>query len=225
MQFVKSIDEFKLSNYVVNQLNNVIPDGDIVMIDDVTIGINEALKRVYNCFSRIKTKYYRDNNTCLFNHLNSDHYCVFLYYLSNTVYKHYANEKLATKLFLLNKFLHGIDMFYSIELPDVFMVVHPLGTVLGRAKYDDYFVVYQNCTVGSSKENIYPTLGKGLIMYSKSSIIGNSRLGNNVIISAGSSLINTDVSSNNLIFGTSPNITLKSTDHDILNSIFEINQG
>ena len=37
------------------------------------------------------------------------------------------------KLFLLNKALHGCDIYYEVALPSVFLLVHPLGTVLGRA--------------------------------------------------------------------------------------------
>ena len=35
-------------------------------------------------------------------------------------------------------------------MPDIFMVVHPLVTIVGKVDYKDYLVVYQNCTIGSS---------------------------------------------------------------------------
>ena len=37
--------------------------------------------------------------------------------------------------------LHGIDVFFTVDLPDIFLFCHPLCTVLGRAQYSDYFLV------------------------------------------------------------------------------------
>ncbi len=65
---------------------------------------------------------------------------------------------IADKAYALNKALHALDAFYEVELPDVFAVQHPVGTVLGRATYSDYFICYHNCTVGANLDNDYPVV-------------------------------------------------------------------
>ena len=65
------------------------------------------------------------------------------------------------------------------ELPNVFAVQHPVGTVLGRASYSDYFMAYQNCTVGANLKGDFPSFGKCAVMYGGSRIIGKTAIGNN----------------------------------------------
>ena len=48
-------------------------------------------------------------------------------------------------------------------MPDIFLLSHPVGTVLGRAKFEDFFVVHQRVTVGGDKDLNYPTFQKGVI--------------------------------------------------------------
>ena len=48
------------------------------------------------------------------------------------------------KLFVLNKALNGIDLFYEIELPEVFFIGHSVGIVLAKARYGNRLVLYQN---------------------------------------------------------------------------------
>jgi hypothetical protein len=53
----------------------------------------------------------------------------------------------------------------------VFLLVHPLGTVLGRGNYSDFFVAYQRCGVGSNNE-VYPTFGKHVTLRPGSAVLG-----------------------------------------------------
>lgn len=46
--------------------------------------------------------------------------------------------------------MNGVDLFYAIELPQKFGAEHPLGSVMGRAKYSEGFFFYQGCTVGGT---------------------------------------------------------------------------
>lgn len=48
--------------------------------------VNKGLERLNFCFSHIKIKYYKDENNCYFNHLHSDQYSKFLYFVSNEAY-------------------------------------------------------------------------------------------------------------------------------------------
>ena len=130
---------------------------------------------------------------------------MYLYLLSNTIWKNDGDIACASKIFLLNKTLHGIDVFYSVELPEIFLFVHPIGTILGNAKYSNYFVAYQNCTVGSTEDGIYPSFDEEVALYSGSSVIGNCSIGTNSIIGSNSFIINSDIGSNKVVLGAYPN--------------------
>ena len=79
--------------------------------------------------------------------------------------------------------MNSVELFYEVELPKYFYLDHPLGSVMGRAKYGEYFMFSQGCTVGENK-GVYLKIGDFVIMYSNSKIIGASTIGNNCIISA-----------------------------------------
>jgi serine O-acetyltransferase len=145
---------------------------------------------------------------------------MFLYLLSNTLFRMDERPALASKVYALNKALHGIDVFYEVELPDIFLFQHPVGTVLGRATYRDYFCAYQRCSVGANLDDVYPTIGKGVVMYGGSSIIGASRIGDNCLFSLGATVIDAEVPSGSVVFGTSPALSLRSTRRDVVRDIF-----
>lgn len=92
---------------------------------------------------------------------------------------------------------------------------HPLGSVIGRAKLGDYLFVYQGTTIGGNLKNgklYYPVIGKYVLMYSNSKILGNSHVGNNVILAADACVLNDDVPENCIVFGKSPNLVIKRKD-------------
>ena len=222
MNFIRSLDNNELINYVVKQLNNFFPDNKKVKLEEINKFIEETMERLFYCFGNIKLKYYFDGENVLFNHLNSDHYCMFLYLLSNTIFKmSNRHEELATKVFLLNKALHGIDVFYSVELPKVFLFTHPIGTILGHAKYGNNFCVFQGCSVGvASESGAYPEIGDNVLMYSNSKVLGKSTIGDNVIFGASAMIINTKVEQNKVIVGVYPKHSIIENERDDLKRIF-----
>lgn len=203
-----SIKKNELVEYIVKQLNFFFPDKNKISNYDVSRLIDDTLDRLNFCFKPFKVKYYYDGKNSLFNHLNSDHYCTFLYFLSNNAYRQ-NNIDLADKLFYLNKALHSIDIFYSVKMPDIFMLIHPIGSIIGNASYKNYTVFYHGVTVGSSIEGIYPEFSENTVFCSKSLVIGNCKIGKNVTFSANASCIDTDIPDNTLVFGTAPNNILK----------------
>lgn len=215
-----SINKELLSKYIAIQLNNFFPDNLTVQAEHISKYIYDAFDRLEYCFKHINKPYY-NNGDLKFNHLHGDHYAMFLYLLSNTVWKVDKNETLASKIFLLNKALHGVDAFYSIELPEIFLFIHPIGTVLGKAKYENYFAVYQGCTIGATENNKYPSFSEGLIMYSNSSVIGNCNIGRDVVFSANSLLINTQIENNKLILGSYPNNRIIKNKKRVIDRIFK----
>ena len=113
-----------------------------------------------------------------------------------------------------------MDWFYEIELPNYWGVEHPVGSVLGRAQYNDGLFIYQNCTIGGNKKQ-YPTLGRNVIMYSNSTIIGNCNIGNNVIISTGTTIKDQNIPSNSMVFGESPNLVINQKSEDRISELID----
>lgn len=130
--------------------------------------------------------YHHEGNT-FFSHLHSDQYTLFLWFLSNSIWKEYEDTIFASKFFYLNKVLNGVMCMYDADMPDIFLVLHGGGVVLGKASYSDFFVCYQGCTVGAI-EGAYPHLGKGIVMAPQSTIIGScvveghSTIGNQALL-------------------------------------------
>lgn len=142
---------------------------------------------------------------------NSVIYCNYLYWLSRILFKNGENT-IADKVYYLNKMLNSVDLFYAIELPETWSCEHPLGSVMGRAKYGNRFFFYQGCTVGGNRNKgilEYPVIGENVIMYSDSKIIGNSIIGNNVLISANAYIKNEKIPDDSIVFGQSPNLIIK----------------
>lgn len=138
-------------------------------------------------------------------------YTIFLYLLSNQLYKD-GFEKDASYIYYLNKIMHSVDWFYAIELPDYFFAEHPLSSVLGRAQYGNYFFFYQGVTVGGNRKEgklCYPKLGENVVMYSDSKVLGDTKIGDNVVIAANAYVKNVVIPDNSIVFGSSPNLIIK----------------
>jgi serine O-acetyltransferase len=191
-----------LAAYVCRLLAAHLPDGHAPR-DDLLGHVRGSLERVEYCFRRIERKYYRDGGTTIFDHLNADHMAAFLWFLGNTIWRDAGDEELPVRLSYLNKMMHGLDLFYSVPMPDIFLLVHPVGTVLGRATYGDYLVVYQNCTVGADGDE-YPAFGEGAILYSRSSVLGRCDVGPNVVFAANSFVVNLTVPADTVVVGQYP---------------------
>lgn len=218
-----SIHIDNLNLFVLNQINTFYNDGALIAKDELVIYQKETINRVEKAFIHIKKPYFFVNDECVFNHLNSDHYAMYLYLLSNTIWENNGDIRLASKVFLLNKALHGIDAFYKIKLPEIFVFVHPLGTILGNAEYSDYFAVYQNCTVGGTTAGLYPKFDRGIILYAGSSVIGNSIVGSNTIFGANSSIINTKVDSDKVVLNIYPNNKIIKNKRSVVDAFHEGN--
>ena len=170
-------------------------------------------KAVY-AISGFPNKYFKDR----INPLNSVMYCNFLYWLSRLLFAD-GHNTLADKVYYLNKTLNGVDLFYGIELPEIWSCEHPLGTVMGRANYGNRFFFYQGCTVGGSYRRggalRYPTIGEDVLMYSNSKVLGESHIGSNVTIAANAYIINETIPDHCIVFGQSPNLIIKEKTPDV----------
>lgn len=212
-----------LSVYLNQQLSHFYPDHDTDCYQKIYSVMSKVLYRLEVCFSKIKIHYYKNaNGDSLFNHLNGDHYSMFLYLMSNQIFKELGDENLASKCFLLNKTMFGLDAFYKIKLPEHFLFVHPVGTVLGNAEYGDYLVVYQNVTVGSKTDGKYPIFAGQNILYSGSTVIGSSIIGLNSVMGANSFLIDREIPDHQIVIGNHPLNRLISNDKNLINTCFQL---
>lgn len=202
------IDKTMLSNLVSNQLKNLFG-----VSADLNSYQNTVLERLEECFKHCGNKYYYSNEKYIFSPFHSVQYSIYLYYLANTIFRIEGENDLSEQLYYLNKVMNCVDWYYEISLPDVFCAEHPLSSVMGRATYSNKFFFYQGCTVGGNKGE-YPSIGENVTMYSNSTIIGKSEIGNNVIISTGSIVKDETIPSNSIVFGQSPNITIKNKSED-----------
>ncbi len=204
----KTLTEDALAAYVAEQVNHLFNDGRLVSGDTVRGLLSDVLPRLEYCFSHVDNKYFFDGQSVVFNHLHGDQFAMFLYLLANAAHRAGVGGDVASKIYLLNKALHGIDAFYEVELPSVFLFVHPLGTVLGRGRYADYLTVYQRCGVGSNND-VYPTLGEFLTLRPGAAVLGNSRIGRNCTVAAESLVLDHDLADDTVYIGNPRDFTTR----------------
>lgn len=202
-----SLSKEELFRYLTDQIKHYFPDkSEHYNLRDV---IAKALDKVEYCFSYVNLNHFYRQRSVFFNHLNSDQYTIFIYYASNIAYEVFEDEILASKLFYLNKVLNQFHCMYDTILPNIFLLIHTSGIILGKANYSDFLVVSHHCTVGANADLEYPKIGKFTIMYPYSSIVGNSTIGENNCISNGCYINDTNISSNKLIFGRDRELLIK----------------
>ncbi|MHA8072225.1 hypothetical protein V7S77_09910 [Aquirufa ecclesiirivi] len=199
-----SLEKDDLVHYTQAQLNHFYPDKKLVSFENLESSVDRVLDRLNFCFKHVAFNRYFDGEQTLFKHLYADHYVMYLWYLSNSIWKENENPELAAKLYYLNKSLHGFDCMYDTQLPDIFLIFHGVGTMLGKANYSDFFVVLHGCTVGSQKGS-YPTFGKGVALTANSSVIGDSILGDRSTVSARTLIFNKEVPADCVVFIDSKN--------------------
>lgn len=177
--------------------------------ETLRLRLDRALTRTERCFAAIDSPYYRSASSAdgvRFSPFQSSQYTIFLYFLSRSVAE--EDGRLADKLYYLNKTLNSVDLYHGVALPDIFVLDHPLGSVIGRGTFGDHFAFFQNCTVGNSAGE-YPVLGRHVYLMPGSQVIGRCRIGDRVIVGANAYVKDTDVPSQTLVFGASPNLILK----------------
>lgn len=189
-----------LAKLAAAQANALFPDDDPIAADELEPAVAGALARLEHCFAQVNNKYFFDGETAVFSHLHGDQYAMWLYFLANELFRQSGAAGACAKLFLLNKALHGCDIYYEVELPSIFLLVHPLATVLGRGTYSDYFVSYQRCGIGSNHD-VYPTLGRHLTLRPGSAILGKCRVGEHCQLAAESLLLDRDLEDRSLYIG------------------------
>lgn len=196
---ILSLDKIAIMDYTSKQLNNIFPDKNKVNLNNISSLVDLALDRLDFCFKHVAFERYNKMGVTQFNHLYADHYLMYMWFLANTIWKEEGDISIASKLYYLNKTLHGLDCMYDTQLPNIFLLFHASGTMLGKASYDDYFVALQGCTVGSQKGS-YPKFGKGVSLTANSSVIGDCTIGNRCTISTRTTIFQKNINADNTAF-------------------------
>jgi serine O-acetyltransferase len=215
---MKLVDHTRSSllDYTVRQCEAVVPDGrGDAFRKLVDAHLDAALERLGHCIDACAP--WRPEQ---FNVLQSSQHCIYLYYLANTIFKASGDTSAPTRLFLMNKALNGIDLFYEIAMPEVFYIGHSVGIVLAKATYGNFLVLYQNSTVGRHKEHI-PVIGDRVVLYPNTAVIGRSVVEADCVISQGVSIVNRHVPKGSIAFAGPPGqLAFRPRPDDLLKEYF-----
>lgn len=210
-----SVPKEDVKSLLLRQISSFFPTiskDEELQLDSI---LGEVFSKCEYNFSMSDNKYFSfdkdGERTTIFNPYHSIQWMTFLYYLSRELF--IVGSPLCDKVYFLNKIINSVDLFYAIELPSVWSAEHPLGAVMGRAKYSDGFFFYQGCTVGGTSDKLgnifYPVIEKNVCMYANSSVLGKCHIGEGVQIGAGALIKNQDIPANSIVFGQSPNLIIK----------------
>lgn len=204
-----SLSQDELLQYTRSQLNTFFPDKYDFIGDDVDRAFNLALDRSEECFGAIcHPGYHNADGDVQFSHLHADQYAAYLYFLANSLWKDSNNTVLCSKLLQLNRVLNSLFISYKCDMPDHFMLGHPLGTILGNADYGDYMVVFQGVTVNTETDdegNAAPKFGKGVFLGAGAKVIGNKPIGDRVSIGVDAFVFDQEIPSDSVVIHTHDN--------------------
>jgi serine O-acetyltransferase len=156
----------------------------------------------------------------IFDFFQTHHHILFLYTFARLLYEKNVNNDLCTKLFLLNRMMNGVDLFYKIKMPKYFLLGHGIGTVFSRAMYGNYLVVFQNSTIGIQDQN-YPEIGDKVIIFPNCVIAGKTKIGNNCVVGAGTILINKIIPDDSIVYGGEI-LRIKHNSKNLISDYFDI---
>lgn len=173
----QSLSAEALATFTQKQLDFYIPDGYMINQSIWHSSIQTALKRCDQCFQHILIPQYKSpDGESIFSHLHRDQYATFLYFLGNTIWTHYGQRQLCDKLLNLQSILHSFFLSYKCEMPTVFVLAHPVGSIIGNAKYSDGLYISQNVTINTHTDftgNADLHIGKGVFFSANATVIGN----------------------------------------------------
>jgi serine O-acetyltransferase len=175
-----------LAAMVSRQIENFIPDGHDAA-PAIAAAMPKALQRTRHCVNQVKA--WREGG---FDALVSGQYATLLYLLSRQVWLQEGDAAVATRLFLVNKALNAMELFYEIELPEVFLLGHTPGLVLAKATYGLHLVLHQNCTVGRKLNGDRPVIESGVVLFPGAMVTGRCLLRANTVVAPGVCLVDTD---------------------------------
>ena len=193
--------------------------------DEVKSYLDSALEISEERFILNKSKYYTSTDR-LRAQFNSTHYsshALILYQLARECFLD-GRIDLAEKTYFLNVATTATDLYYEVELPIRTGCDHPLGSVIGRARFeaDSSLFFRQGCNIGGNRnENgtpIYPEIKGSLYLNPRSSLIGDCTILGIVVLGNGAYVKNCEALENVVVFGISPNLTIKPINESLVHN-------
>lgn len=170
--------------------------------------VKPALERAAYSFSFSALPGYRDETgTTRFDPAQTDQYAMFVWFCSNEAWRA-GDLALAADLFALNKALNSIVCMWDTALPRVFLWIHSVGTMLGKAEYGERFVTYQNVTVGTDRHE-RPAFGANAILFPGAKVIGAATIGDRSLVAPNTVVAGEDVPADTIVAGRSPSLIVK----------------
>jgi len=214
MKLSVPVSEFQ--SYVRTLVEREFPDGRSVELESA---IDAALQRTEFCFKHVALRGYRTaDGDANFSHLHGDQFATFLYLLANSAWRA-GDEALAGKVMLLNRTRHAIAIMYDTILPDIFVIPHTVGTVIGKGTYGDYLVVCQNVTVANDITSSL-TIGSGVILFPGAFVVGTGTIGSGSVITANTTISYNDIPPDSMVRGCSPHLEIWPRKREFLNRFF-----
>lgn len=180
-----SLSANELSNYVRRQIEYFMPDEYRYSEKKFFKATEIALDRCETCFKHILLPGYHNKQEVNFSHFHMDQYATFLYFLGNTLWNEYQEKDICDRLLNLNRILNGFFLSYKCPMPNIFILAHPVGSVIGNAQYSDGLYISQNVTINTHTDEegkLDLKIGKGCFMGAGAKIIGNEAIGDRVSI-------------------------------------------
>jgi serine O-acetyltransferase len=170
--------------------------------------IRTALPRVEGSFSQSALPGYRTAaGETRFDPVQTDQYAMFVWFCSNVAWQ-IGDRDLAADLFALNKGLNAVVCMYDTALPAVFLWIHCVGMMLGKAVYGERFVAYQGVTVGTDR-GARPEFGTRSILFAGAKVVGAARIGASSLVSLNSVVIGETIPPNSIVAGRTPGLIVK----------------
>jgi serine O-acetyltransferase len=170
--------------------------------------VEAALPRAETAFSCSALPGYRSaDDLTQFDPVQTDQYAMFLWLCSNEAWRA-GDLELAADLFALNKALNALVCMWNTPMPPVFLWIHCVGMVLGKADYGDRFVAYQNVTVGTDRGG-RAVLGTGTILFAGAKVVGAATIGERCVVSPNSVIIAETIPADSVVAGRTPELIVK----------------
>jgi serine O-acetyltransferase len=166
-------------------------------------------QRIEEQFSRIQNRYYRDGDTPVLRLGHNAQYTVLLYHLERSAFEA-GRRGVADRVYALLRMVSAVDLYYEVALPKFWGCDHPLGSVIGRGKFESGSSLFfaQNCNIGNNS-GVFPRISGNLYMLGNSSVLGSTHIRGNVVLANGACAIDAGELADCIVFGRSPNLSVK----------------
>jgi len=178
-------------------------------IDDVMDELNPLYHSLARQFLSMRNRYFTDEGAAVFRLAHNVQLTIFLYKLSRGLFL--AGRRLdADRVYSLLRIVSSVDLYYEVELPELWACDHPLGSVIGRGRFAREATLFfaQNCNVGNNR-GTYPRIQGNLHMFANSSLLGDTGVSGNVVLANGACAVDAGVLSDCIVFGRSPELVIK----------------